>query len=135
MTVAWALILAASLLLVVCGLGVVARISQQRRRIAGSLRKLDWRKREQQLLENVRREAQMTQKQIEGVIDQGSYSVESIHRSIADLSFELFGGSDRPLYDLHTHTVDHVYDRVRKTNKLAGRLFSRLIDVEDESDD
>lgn len=67
---------------------------------------------------------------IQEAVDRGATSVEEIHRSIADLPFEmlerleLLEPEGAELRDATTRTIGVVYDAIRRINREVGQLIS-----------
>lgn len=75
-----------------------------------------------------REELEANRQRVETTVDWTTASVESIHRSISDLSFGLWGDDNCVARHIHDRTTDQVYDTIREVNRGVGSLLSSLLD-------
>ena len=66
----------------------------------------------------------LRQQRIEQAVDTTTGSVETVHRALADLSFDLWGRGAHHSRARHDEYADQVYDTVRSANKLVGKWVS-----------
>lgn len=78
-----------------------------------------------------REELETNRRRVEQTVDWTTASVETIHRAISDLSFDLCGRTNGPARTVHDRTSEHIYGGIRDVNKGVGRLLSGLLDPDD----
>jgi len=109
---------------------VVWRVLGALRAVDVQLDRLEARLAEARRAARASNELETRRKQIEDTVDWGTASIETIHRTIADLSFDLWGPPSNPAREVHDRTVEQVYGTVRYVNRGVGTLLSGLLDPE-----
>lgn len=87
-----------------------------------------------------RADLEANRQRFEDAINTTTASVESIHRAISDLSFDILGQRKGPARTIHDSTSERVYNGIREVNRGVGDLLSGLLgerdhDRDDEDDD
>lgn len=77
---------------------------------------------------------QERQKKFEQVVDSTADSVESIHRSLANFSFDLGGPDAEQTRATHDQRVEQVYGSVRGINRLIGKWAGNWLTGGSDSD-
>lgn len=78
---------------------------------------------------------QQQQKQFEQAVEGTTNSVETVHRALANLSFDLWGNDSRDLRARHDVHAERLYDGVRRVNRSLGRLTGNLLGGDRRDDD
>ena len=81
---------------------------------------------------------------VQDLVDKGATSVEEIHKSVADMPFDMLKkidpteGTADSARNLHHDTVGGVYNLIRKINKEVGEFASEILanvsDIKDDSE-
>lgn len=74
-----------------------------------------------------RLDLEANRQRFEDTVDMTTASVESIHRAISDLSFDVLGQRKGPARTIHDHTSERVYSGIREVNRGVGSLLSGLL--------
>lgn len=83
---------------------------------------------ENQRIAGARAELEANRQRMEETVDWTTASVETIHRAISDLSFDLAGHENGPARTVHDRTSERVYSGIREVNRGVGSLLSGLLD-------
>lgn len=83
---------------------------------------------ENQRVARARADLEANRQRVEDTVDWTTASVETIHRAISDLSFDLAGNETGPARTVHDRTSERVYGGIRQVNRGVGSLLSGLLD-------
>lgn len=79
---------------------------------------------------------------VQDLVDKGATSVEEIHKSVADMPFDILKkidpsqGAADSARNFHHDTIGEVYNLIRKINKEVGEFASEILaNVSDIKDD
>lgn len=73
-------------------------------------------------------------RKLEQSLDATTDSVESVHRALADLSFNLWGHGDAAARARHHQRADKVYGGVRTANRLLSKWAGKWLDGDGRND-
>lgn len=71
---------------------------------------------------------EVNRQRVEDTVDWTTATVESVHRTISDLSFDLWGEHGGPARTIHDRTSERVYSGIREVNRGVGSFLSGLLD-------
>lgn len=83
-------------------------------------------------LAHARQTLKARQKKIKDTVDATTDSVETIHRALANLSFDLWGNTSAR--ERHDHRAQKIYGGVRGVNRLLGKWTEDWLDHKNPSD-
>lgn len=125
MTIAWIIVC----LLAEAGLGYLFwRQARRLRSRRAELVRAKYRLAENQRIAKARADLEANRQRVEETIDWTTASVETIHRAISDLSFDLAGREGGPARTVHDRTSERVYSGIREVNRGVGSFLSGLLD-------
>lgn len=116
-------------LLVEAGLGYMLwRQLQRVRSHRVALVAVDYCLAERDRISQARADLETSRQRVEETVDWTTESVETIHRMISDLSFDLTGQRAGPARTIHDHTSERIYSGIRGVNRGVGSFLSGLLD-------